>query len=205
MTNGDDWRDRLRKRVRELETQGEAVTKMSERAGLHRSSLSNIIAEGSTTTPSITNFLAIAEVVGLSPSYLLGLDEQSKIAIPTVGIATNAEEWSPIEGVKDEFTFEVRGYDLIGVEVRGNAMAPVYRDQDYLICQRRGGRFVQNLVGSDCLVLTKTGRRYLKLLQKGTRPGVFTLRSYNPAARDDVENVMLEWAAPVIWIRRGGR
>jgi len=45
----------------------------------------------------------------------------------------------------------------------------------------------------------------LKILQKGTRAGMFTLRSYNPAARDDVENVALKWVAPVVWIRRGGR
>ncbi len=201
----DSWRDRLRERVNELKSSGIAVTRLSQQAGLHRSYLPALIDEGSTITPTITAFLAVAEVCGISPFKLLGLEDQPKISIPTIGISTAPEEWAPVEGVKDDLAFGVHGADLIGIEVRGNAMAPVYRDQDYLICQRRGGRFVQNLIGSDCVVCTKRGDRYLKILHKGTKSGLFTLRSYNPAARDDVENVALDWAAPVIWIRRGGR
>jgi repressor LexA len=202
----EDWRDRLRKAVHDLKaSSGMAVTELSKRAGMDRSYLPGLIAEGSKVTPTITAFLAICEVCDVSPTKILGLDEQSKITIPTIGIASATEEWAPVEGVRDELEFNIQGFDLVGVEVRGSAMAPVYRDQDYLICQRRGGRFAQNLIGSDCLVLTKAGKRYLKILHKGTKPGHFTLRSYNPAARDDVENVALEWVAPVLWIRRGGR
>ena len=199
----DEWRDRLRKRVKELQRDGVAVTTLSEKAGQHRSWLKTVIDEGSTVIPRLDALWGIAEACGMSVPELLGTKD-APLKIQTLGVVNEAERWSALSGVKDAMEFDVRGFDLVGFEVRGNAMAPVYRDQDYLICQRRAGRFVQNLVGSDCVVETASGDRYLKILNKGTRPGAFTLRSYNPTT-PDVENVVLDWAAPVIWIKRGGR
>jgi phage repressor protein C with HTH and peptisase S24 domain len=80
-------------------------------------------------------------------------------------------------------------------------MFPVYRDGDVLICQRRRGREIE-AARQDCVVETADGRHLVKMVRKGTRPGLFTLQSYN-RLYDDIENVSLAWAAPVRWIKRG--
>lgn len=177
---------------------------LSKKAGLSPGYLSGIIKTG--RVPSIEHFIAISEAAGVEPGWLLMGDEQFRIKIPIVGVASAGEAWSPVASNKpNNLEFELgNGFDVIGIEVRGDAMAPVYRDQDFLVCQRRMGAYADNLIGVDCAVRTTRGAHYLKILQKGARPHTFNLRSYNPAARD-IESVQLEWVAPVVWIRRGGR
>lgn len=175
---------------------------LSRKAGLGDTYVNDVLARG--YKPTVENFIAIAEAAGVSPAWLLQGDEQSTIKIPMIGIVAGGEKWTPVQGKSGVLDFDSKGYDLIEVEVRGNDMAPAFRDQDLLIGQRHSGRFLQNLVGLDCIAYTTKGVGYVKILQKGSRPGVFNLRSYNPAA-PDVENVALEWAAPIIWIKRGGR
>lgn len=42
----------------------------------------------------------------------------------------------------------------------------------------------------------------MKTVHRGTRKGVFRLRSYNPSY-EDIEDVALEWAAPITHVIRG--
>lgn len=176
---------------------------LSRRAGLNDGYVSEMIAKGS--KPTIEAFLALAEAAGVSPEWLLTGESASTVRLPIIGVSSAFEAWTPtVDGKRSPFEADLHGYDMVAIEVRGDAMAPVYRDQDILICQRRAGKFLQNLVGLDCVVETAKGERFVKILQKGSRPNVYSLRSYNAAVKD-VENVALAWAAPVIWIRRGGR
>lgn len=66
------------------------------------------------------------------------------------------------------------------------------------------GKNISNLVGQDCVVQTTTGERHFKILKRGSRAGTYNLRSYHLPS-EEIENVALEWAAPVVWIKRGGR
>ena len=91
---------------------------------------------------------------------------------------------------------------MITIEIRGDSMSPVYRSGDKLIC-RRHLRAFDNLIGLDCAVLTEDGQGYVKILRRGTRPNRYNLKSYN-VAQEDIENVKLAWAAPVVWIKRSG-
>jgi transcriptional regulator with XRE-family HTH domain len=177
---------------------------LSKKAGLSEGYISGIIKTG--RTPSVDNLISIAHAAKVEPGWLLMGDETFRIKIPIVGTASAGEEWSLSTATKpNTLEFDLgSGYDVIGIEVRGDAMAPVYRDQDFVVCQRRMGSYADNLIGTDCAVRTLAGKNYLKILKKGTRPNHFTLRSYNSAV-DDVENVQLEWVAPVVWIKRGGR
>ena len=177
---------------------------LSKKAGLSPGYISSILGTG--RTPSVENLVAIAAAAKVEPGWLLMGDEAFRIKIPIVGTATAGEEWTMANSTKTStIEFDLgAGFDVICVEVRGDAMAPVYRDQDFVVCQRRIGSFADNVVGADCAIRTTRGKNYLKILKQGTRPHHFTLRSYNTAV-DDIENVQLEWVAPVVWIKRGGR
>lgn len=195
------WRKRLRELIEG--TPGLNMKSLSRKAGLGDSYVNDILVRG--FKPTIENFVAIAEAAGVSPAWLLSGDDQNTLKIPVVGVLSGAEAWKPLEGMKTEpVDFELHDYDMVAIEVRGDSMAPVYRDQDFLIGQRRAGRYAQNLIGVDCMVKTTKGDTYVKIVQKGSRHGLFNLRSYNAAVKD-VENVAFEWVAPIVWIRRGGR
>ncbi len=153
------------------------------------------------STPTVDAFLKIAAAAGVSATWLLTGEEESPVTIPLLGTVTG-ESWTPSED--KALDLELRDFDLVGFRVSGDAMAPAYRDQDLLICQRRAGRNISNLIGQDCVVQTKDGTRYVKILQRGSRQNVYNLRSYNPTAKD-VEDVVIDWAAPVMWIKRGGQ
>lgn len=84
--------------------------------------------------------------------------------------------------------------ELIGLEVEGESMLPKYDPGDIVYISRdRDGVDVSDL-GAICACRLLTGETYLKQLVKGSRPGVYTLRSYNAA---DMEDCELEWATPI--------
>lgn len=195
------WRQRLKRIIDEAPDLTEVG--VSRKAGLSRSTVNDIIKKG--TTPSIDNFLAICKAIGVRPSILLEGIEDAKIVIPIVGYVSAGEGWIPVDDhAQDPLEFDLGSHDTIGVEVRGDSMSPVYRDGDTLICYRRFGPNADNLIGQDCVIRTAKGEHYVKILKRGSRPGRFNLKSYNPIM-DDVEDVALAWAAPISWIRRGGR
>lgn len=193
------WRKRLKGLIDE--TPGLNMKALSRKAGLSDSYVHDVMVRG--FKPTIENFVAIADAAGVSAAWLLQGDQESTIKIPLVGVGTG-EKWAAVQGKAPTIEFDLKGFDLIQLEVRGNELAPIYRDQDILIGQRHAGRFLQNLVGTDCIICTTKGVGYVKILRKGSRPGVFNLRSFNSAA-EDLENVAIEWAAPITWIKRGGR
>lgn len=158
--------------------------------------------------PGVDGFCHLAGILGVSPLFLLQGDERFMVKVPLLGVSSGAERWTPFAEPGKGKTPEMADFDfgdgeVFVVEVRGNAMSPVYRDHDQLYCQRRAGKYLDNLIGLDCVLQTADGETLIKILDKGTRPERFTLRSYNPLSKP-LENVAVDWAAPIIWIRRGG-
>lgn len=149
---------------------------------------------------------AIAELAGMSVAEFFHSTSGPRL-IPIVGYVSGGEKFSPIDdhppgsGI-DHITLDVGAEDQIAVRVRGSSMTPVYRDGDAVIGTVLKAQRMTHAIGCDCIIKTRSGDGYLKILQKGSRPSVFRLRSYNPAF-DDIEDVAIEWAAPVTWVRRG--
>lgn len=196
-----DWKTRLKTIIEE--TPGLSMKGLSVKAGLNPSAVYDILKRDQ--APSIEAFLALAKALGVKPSFLLDGDEGGKLTIPILGIVSAGEGWTPVDDASDHAVdFELGAHDTIAVEVRGDNMAPVYRDGDVLICHRRFGPNADNIIGLDCIVKTAKGQNYVKILKRGSRSGRFNLKSYNPVV-DDIEDVALAWAAPVAWIKRGAR
>lgn len=146
-------------------------------------------------------FIAIAEAAGVEPGWLLRGDDRFAIQIPLIG-RVSGEVWTAAHQKTGALAFDLDDPSPIGFEVEDASMAPVYRQGDFLVCHRKAGKFVENLIGTDCVVRTASGEGYVKILQRGSRIGRYNLRSYNPLFAD-IEDVVLEWAAPIAWIKRG--
>lgn len=91
--------------------------------------------------------------------------------------------------------------DVVAVRVRGDSMEPMYKDGYILYSRGPSGVPVDSCLGEDCLVQLRNGAAYLKTLRRGSEPGKYTLKSYNQAV-EPIENVEIEWAAPIEWVRR---
>lgn len=192
-----DWRQRLQLIIDE---RGIAVTRVSEDAGLDRSTLQKVLNGGNI---SVVKFLGVCRALGIRPGEVLEGDERFSPSVPIVGYVSAGEGWTPIEGVVNEAVdVEIAKPDTIAVEVRGDSMSPVYRNGDTLICQRMFGPYVDNLIGKDCVVQTADGRNYVKILKRGSKANRVTLKSYDRLV-DDIEDVAISWAAPVLWVKRG--
>ena len=127
--------------------------------------------------------------------------------VPVVGYAAGGDEWIPVDDFAQgdglqPVELSLGDADPIAIMVRGESMAPVYRDGDILICSRQRGSDVVSALNRDCVVKTADGRCYIKFLLKSENYGRFRLRSYN-VSYPDMEDEELQWAAPVMWVRRG--
>ncbi|HLL27428.1 MAG TPA: S24 family peptidase [Xanthobacteraceae bacterium] len=83
--------------------------------------------------------------------------------------------------------------DAVLLIVRGDSMAPRYFDNEYLF-YRRDNRPPAELIGRECVIKLTDGRMYVKELRRG-EAGLFTLFGWNSPL---IENVTVEWAAPVL-------
>lgn len=84
------------------------------------------------------------------------------------------------------------------VIVRGVSMYPRYFDGEYLYFLNEM-RDPSDFIGRECVVKLHDGRRFVKILRRGSKKGLFNLESWNAPMIEDQE---VEWAAPVTW-RRG--
>lgn len=129
------------------------------------------------------------------------------LLIPIVGYVSGGEAFTPVDdhapgGGIDHVMLTIDKDDQVAVRVRGDSMRPVYRNGDVIIGSRRLGAELAGVIGEDCIVKTASGEGYVKTVHRGSRKGGFRLRSYNPAYQD-VEDVALEWAAPITHVIRG--
>jgi repressor LexA len=185
-----------------MEEKGYNPTSLSKLAGIGPTGVRDIL-NGIVVSPKVQTIAKIANVLGVSSKWLISGDEDDRIRIPLVGIVSAGEGWIPCDPDHRQVDFEPGATDMIAVEIRGDSMLPTYRDGDVLICNRQRGRSVADQVGKDCVVETADGQNLVKVLKKGSRKGLYTLKSYNPRY-DDIENVGVAWAAPVLWVKRQG-
>ena len=83
---------------------------------------------------------------------------------------------------------------LVGLEVAGESMLPKFDPGDVIFISRDTDGVDPLDIGSYCACRLRSGETYLKKLAKGSRAGLFTLRSLNGV---DIEDVELDWATPV--------
>ena len=87
-------------------------------------------------------------------------------------------------------------YDSEAVEVRGDSMLPLYKSGAVLYYSEQLPP--DRMLGEQCIVQLTDGRVLVKMLRRGSDKGLYTLLSLNAP---DIEDVTVEWAAPIDWIK----
>lgn len=166
--------------------------------------------EKNETTPTGPNLMSLARALRQSPEWVLGDKRPHKpivIEIPVLSYAGAGEEVHTLQGDPDA---PDTGWTIDGpagltnpaaVVVRGDSMAPVYREGDYLVFEQDGGPS-PDLIGKDCIVRLADGRMFVKRLLKGSRKGRYTLASYN-SATELIMDKAVQRASQIIWVKRG--
>jgi phage repressor protein C with HTH and peptisase S24 domain len=88
-------------------------------------------------------------------------------------------------------------------QVRGRSMIPLYHEGD-LLFHNRQGLDPSHYIGEVVALQVKGGKRFVKLLQRGSRRGRYTLVSVNPAF-PPMEDQQIEWVGPIEWVRKKRR
>jgi len=84
--------------------------------------------------------------------------------------------------------------DIIVLDVEGDSMVPAVFDGD-LAFFGPIREDVDQLIGKRVMARLSDGRKFFKILKKGSEPGRWTLRSLNPAT-PDIEDVDVAWVLP---------
>lgn len=77
-----------------------------------------------------------------------------------------------------------------------------FRAGDILVGQKVRGHGLSNVVGVECIVLTKDGTKVVGVLLQGATPGTHSIRPLD-IRRSELRDVTVEWAAPIRMIIRG--
>ena len=83
----------------------------------------------------------------------------------------------------------------VAVIVRGDSGYPAIRDGMVLVFWNKH-EDPSDLLGEDCFVRLKDGRTLVKILERGSGNGLWTLTSIN-ASTPPIRDVEIEWAAPI--------
>ncbi len=177
---------------------------LSLEAGLGETAVRDMLDKSKVHSPRIGSLAAIAEQLGVTLVELLEGWAAHARRVPIIGYVGAGEGWFPFQedGPIDEAELALPNGKAVALIVRGDSMIPVYRDGDVLIGTKRSTSNAHNLLGTDCIIETRKGARYVKFLASSQQRGRFNLRSYNPA-HADIENVDIAWAAPITMVIRG--
>ena len=146
----------------------------------------------------------LAPILGVEP-HELGPGDEYEVArvLGYVGAGEEVLYFEDLaEGILEEVEAPPAAHDTVALRVRGDSMSPRYLEGEIIFYSRARGLDATNCLYEDCVVRLPDGRTLLKLVEPGSEPDTFTLRSYNPATPLLI-NCRVEWMAPVVW--RGPR
>lgn len=200
------WNDRLHHAFKET---GWSMAELARRSGVGEQNVYKYLRRDgkSPKQPRGDTLKRLAETLGVEELWLRDGDGPMRTKIKVIGYTSGGDTWHPLDdhpigGDLDTIDFVPPDDDAIALRVRNISMLPVYREGDVLICRRHPALDEAQFLRRDCVVKTIDGGCYIKTVVPGSKKGHYRLRSYNPV-EPDREDVQLEWAAPVIWVKRG--
>lgn len=148
--------------------------------------------------PSIDKFAKIAKVLDTTVSDLLGEQPDMQRLVPLMGYVGAGQAVYPIDDGGSEMVEAPpeASESTVAVRIRGDSMLPAFEDGWLLYYSRHLPP--QEMINRRCVVQLADGRILVKTLRRGAVQDVWTLTSTNAA---DIEDVVVEWAAPIDWIR----
>ena len=174
---------------------------LADAAGVSISQISRF--ENGSREPRLHEIVSIGAKLNVPVGVLIG-EESEPEPVEIVGriSAGGAIDTSTEQAGPDPFGFvhvpDLLVRDPIAYQVIGDSMIPRYEDGDVIVVSR-GGIDPLDAVGQEAAVATPDGSRYLKMVEEGSRPRLFDLRSHNAPT---IRNVRLEWASSVVHVIR---
>lgn len=209
LDDADRARKVLRTFIESNRKHGLSQRKLCEKAKLSPSAISQFL-NGNAQSPKAETYerlasaasellhrnVTVAELRGSVPAVL---------EIPVRSLVGAGDEIVPIETESPIYYVPAPPgmEDAEATEVRGHSMRPLYHDGDLLFHRRveiDPRRFRDEVV----VCQLKEGKRYVKLLQPGSRKGRYNLVSVNPAFTT-LEDQQLLWVGPIEWVRKRKR
>lgn len=144
----------------------------------------------------------ISNALEITPGALI--DSSFNRKAPVVGYIGGGQVIYPVDdhelgaGLDEVAAPPTASDSVIAVTVRGDSMYPAYADNDLVFYEQTTSE-PRDLLGKECVVKLVDGSMYVKRLRNGSKPGTFTLESFNAPPIEDVE---LEWAAAVRWVEK---
>lgn len=194
------WHDRL---YAAWKRTGWSKVELGRRSGIAGESIYKYL-KGEVKQPRGDTFHRLADALGVHYTWLRNGVGAEFGRVPVVGYLGADQAYHHFGDLdqgagRRDVDFSIEGADPVAVEVRTASMRPVYRPGDYLVCSRVDATDEGKFLGRECVVKLKSSEGYVKKVIRGRQPGRYTLVAYGVEEIPDVE---LEWAAPIVWIKR---
>ncbi len=173
---------------------------LAEATNLSQSYIGAIESENIKKSPSMDTLSSIAKALGVRIGDLFN-DARPVAIVGKVGAGARVPLIDAFEK-GDGFYYVERpsdippGESIVGVEIQGDSMLPVYKHGDVLFYSRTAIGVPSEAVGSICVCQDSDGNAWVKYVKTGSTPDRFHLISLNPLV-GNMFDVALEWASPV--------
>ena len=192
----DTWRKRLQAAFDEADL---TVAELMRRAGVPATAWHDIMKRGQ--TPSVDRLARLASALGRTLDEIYTGSETEHLTLRITGACVGGEMWNELDAQASRVVpFRIIGDDMVAVAVDTVELEPTFRRGDVLCGRRMLGQNLDNVIGRDCIVVTRDGERHIRTLQRGSKPNRYTLRSLRRS--DDIADVRIEWVAPISMILR---
>jgi phage repressor protein C with HTH and peptisase S24 domain len=180
-----------------MDANGLKIFPWSQAAGLSNNVLHNFLRGDSETLTDVSyeKLAAGATLLLRRPVTAAEIRGEPAASALPIKVVTMAGAGATVIPIPDEAV----DYDEIPVDpsdewiaVRGDSQRPRYEQADLIRVPKKQEPPERGLY-SECLVQLKDGSRYIKRVVPGTRPGRFTLESFNAEPMVDVE---IDWVTP---------
>ncbi len=179
---------------------GLSQEELGAKAGFSKSQISRW--EKNDRTPNVAQFQTIADALEIPVRTLFPLGK----LVPVVGyVGAGHKVFSEDAYAKGEGIYKTQCPDeldpnvTVALEVKGDSMLPI--QDGWIIFYSRRNNFGQiDVINKLCVVKTNDGDMFIKRVKPGYKVGTYNLISTNA---DQMENIKLEWAAPVTYIKPG--
>jgi len=173
---------------------------LSLAAGLNESFVRDMLQRN--RMPSLDKFARLVGVLGMTVGDFVDAagGQAGGSLVPLMGYVGAGAEVEPdfeqvpevgLEQIAVPFPLPA---DMIALQVRGNSMLPQFRDGAVIIVFREQRRSLESFFGEEAAVRTSDGRRYIKTIIRGSRPGTVNLISWNA---EPIEGVGLVWVGEI--------
>lgn len=180
---------------------------VSANAGLDKSTI-RMMFEGRTRSPKVSTCVSIASALGMSVEDVMARADHA-IAARRKSIAVAGRVGAGVRvPLVDEFEKgdgiyhvvcppQLRSHGIVAVEVEGDSMSPMYQPGDVLFFSRATHEGVpEEDIGRPCVVEDQAGNAWVKMVKRGSAPGLWNLISLNPSA-ESAWDQSIKWAARV--------